>query len=253
MEEDSKDAGLSGDSASISNELKDVLQPPADTELNLPPGRSAGLSGALPSRTGHQCTSLSKDFEFVLGNDNQSRRQVRRHAMRQYTRQRRLDSIARLETSRTPIGGWVIRDNTKAFPADRPQIQAVFRESNLVGAKDEELAVVEQEIRSLPFVSTDRIKTENTSALNRLPDPLAVPGAGGIRDPFNSYPVVIGYADHELIQHCKYSSCIWNAWVAEIGKCSILPGRWLSWCNLETTLYLVSGLLYYGAYKKQIL
>ncbi|KAH1493834.1 hypothetical protein LV164_007565 [Aspergillus fumigatus] len=51
----------------------------------------------------------SKNFEIVLVTDNESRRQVRRHAMRQYMRQRRLDSIARLETPRLPNGGWVNR------------------------------------------------------------------------------------------------------------------------------------------------
>lgn len=205
MEEDSKDAGLLGQSASSSNEPKDVLNPPTYSQFNLPPSHSAGLSGVLPSRIRQQRTSQSKDFEFVLGNDNQSRRQVRRHAMRQYTRQRRLDSIARLETSRTPIGGWVIREKPKTFPADRSQVQAVFHESSHAGAKDEEQPVVEKDTKLPPSVSASMIKQENTPAFNRLPDPRAVPGAGGIRDPFNSYPVAIGYADHELIQHCKYS------------------------------------------------
>ncbi|RHZ73443.1 hypothetical protein CDV55_106158 [Aspergillus turcosus] len=95
-------------------------QPYQDAQIS----NEAGLSHALPVRrsSGRHAGDLtpspraaqaqnlqSKDFEFVLVTDNESRRQVRRHAMRQYMRQRRLDSIARLETPRLPMGGWVSR------------------------------------------------------------------------------------------------------------------------------------------------
>lgn len=218
MGEDRRDAGLPGEPSSNSQDLKDESQTVASSYTNstLPPGHSTPLSGVLPTRTAsHQSASQSTDFEFVLVNDNQSRRQVRRHAMRQHMRQRRLDSIARLETSRTPIGGWVIRETTKTSPSCQSQspedAQVCSPESSHIGASGENQPVGEKETGFLPRVSTSRIKRKDASTLsnfsNRLPDPRAAPGVGGIRDPFDSYPVVMGHADHELIQHCKYSSC----------------------------------------------
>ncbi|KAK2875358.1 hypothetical protein FQN49_001652 [Arthroderma sp. PD_2] len=76
-------------------------------------GKSAATldAGADPSSAANSPSTQAaadgpRNFEFVLVTDSESRRQVRRHAMRQYVHQRRLDGIARLESTRVQVTGW---------------------------------------------------------------------------------------------------------------------------------------------------
>jgi hypothetical protein len=84
---------------------------PADGAAISSPTGTVSLDDGPADVTSSQPCSASQSFEFVLVNDEGSRRQVRRHAMRQYMRQRRLDGISRLGSSRTATTGWTSPGN----------------------------------------------------------------------------------------------------------------------------------------------
>lgn len=135
-------------------------------------------------------SSSSQSFEFVLVNDQGSRRQVRRHAMRQYMRQRRLDGIARLASSRAPVPGWLSSADSpvEVMVKDEPEhVEDVHCEP----WKDHGTAIV-------PIRTRNNLSQSGSSS----PVSLVSPGAGGLRDPFNSYPMPISEQDHRLINHC---------------------------------------------------
>ncbi|GMF74955.1 unnamed protein product [Aspergillus oryzae] len=184
----------------------------------LRPASNHASNGAGPSknnqspRTGPQA-SQSRNFEFVLVTDNESRRQVRRHAMRQYMHQRRLDSIARLGASRIPVSGWTTRPPSDSHVSDTS--------SRVEEVQEETYAKVKAES---PTMTEDQNNTEHTRRPSRLlipklhkvkreeetsppiaeyttSDPRASPGEGGRRDPFSCYPISVNHVDHELIQH----------------------------------------------------
>ncbi|KAL4879786.1 hypothetical protein BJY04DRAFT_192953 [Aspergillus karnatakaensis] len=163
-----------------------------------------------------QSTSQSKSFEFVLVNDNESRRQVRRHAMRQYMHQRRLDSIARLGTARVPAAGWTARfatDSSSAHPSDEPVGHAqngvsIAQEKGSPPTDEEQHSSGKGKgkvpsRRALP--KAPKVKREDTgfalvSKFQHTSPPI-VPDRNAARDPFSSYPIPISDVDHELIQH----------------------------------------------------
>ncbi|KAH8697276.1 hypothetical protein BGW36DRAFT_427242 [Talaromyces proteolyticus] len=131
-------------------------------------------------------SSSSQSFEFVLVTDEGSRRQVRRHAMRQYMRQRRLDGIARLASSRAPIPGRHHQAGDSSWESmtqEEPENEAHQRPDN---------AIVPIRTRRHHNLSSSSPGPSNI---------LLSPGAGGIRDPFNSYPIPISDNDHRLINH----------------------------------------------------
>ncbi|KAI9038496.1 uncharacterized protein KD926_010708 [Aspergillus affinis] len=193
----------------------------------------AGPSGAPPARRlastqagnprssrnnqssiANQQASQSRNFEFVLVTDSESRRQVRRHAMRQYMHQRRLDGIARLGTSRVPVSGWSTRPAPNPAASDlSPRIKDAEDDSPSKSERespstDEEQGTSPgwQESPSQLLVPKAQIikREEEPSPLMssfQSSDPLASPGKGGVRDPFSCYPIPICHADHELIQH----------------------------------------------------
>lgn len=162
----------------------------------------------------------SKNFEIVLVTDNESRRQVRRHAMRQYMRQRRLDSIARLETPRLPIGGWVNRQvlseasssSIPPSPVEIPVKDTSPEEEKSSLVKDgEPCTPVSWTGPLMPLASkSSKVKTEEPSSPSfpnvsyTLSDPRSSPGHGAVEDPFSCYPIPVSHSDHELIQHCKF-------------------------------------------------
>ena len=173
-----------------------------------------GPPRSQPPRASPQ-PSQSKNFEFVLVTDNESRRQVRRHAMRQYMHQRRIDSIARLETSRLPVGGWTSRKPLDGFVSDAPSTTVDIDDENSPPS-DTKSSVREQERRSagkgkaparIPIPKLHSVKRGDLSppskASPECPEPQIGPGGGGTQDPFGSYPIPVCYADHQLIQHCK--------------------------------------------------
>ncbi|GIJ82447.1 hypothetical protein Asppvi_000955 [Aspergillus pseudoviridinutans] len=159
----------------------------------------------------------SKNFEIVLVTDNESRRQVRRHAMRQYMRQRRLDSIARLETPRLPIGGWVSRQvpseasssSSPPSPVEVPVKDISAEEEKLSPVKYGEPCIPESGIGPLmPLGSrSSDVKAEEPPSPSlpivsyTLSDPRSSPGHGVMEDPFSCYPIPVSHSDHELIQH----------------------------------------------------
>ncbi|OAX80062.1 hypothetical protein ACJ72_05611 [Emergomyces africanus] len=136
----------------------------------------------------------SKSFEFVLVTDTESRKQVRRHAMRQYMRQRRLEGIARLESSRVQVRSWGAgnyeekavdaqsssidssRDSVTPTELDTPQIE----NKDMTDNTDECMTAFLQEVYS-----------SNPNALS----------ASGCLDPFSSYPVKLTRTDQSLIHH----------------------------------------------------
>lgn len=168
---------------------------------------SAGAS-SLPPPTGKP--PEPKNFEFVLVTDSESRRQVRRHAMRQYMRQRRLEGIARLEASRVPVAGWSASrpDNSASTPSrvQEPKEENAGNRDVPNGSGEGGMANARSPVASNANFHVVRrhdaypLRITNTGTSN----PRATPGTGGMRDPFNSYPILINnQADHELINHCK--------------------------------------------------
>ncbi|KAL4778376.1 hypothetical protein BJX76DRAFT_343415 [Aspergillus varians] len=174
-----------------------------------------------PSQTGQQLQpqsqSQSKSFEFVLVTDNESRRQVRRHAMRQYMQQRRLDSITRLGVTRVPAGGWTNRPTMVSDSSHQQPIEAWIHDAqngNGVPAEKENIspsAVEDWSTRERNESSrrvvpkSQKVKREPTS-LSPAPklqyaELQTLPSQGTVRDPFSSYPIPVTGVDHELIQH----------------------------------------------------
>jgi hypothetical protein len=175
-------------------------------------------TGPEPPSTGQQppSQSQSKSFEFVLVTDNESRRQVRRHAMRQYMHQRRLDSIARLGAARVPAAGWTARPvpDPSCLQAPIEQVDDLQNEAPIKGDKgspstDEEPPNKEKGKGSSRWAlpKSRKVKREDSSyplvPKLQYSDPKVTPEHGAVQDPFSSYPVPVTDADHELIQHCK--------------------------------------------------
>lgn len=157
--------------------------------------QSSTSSIASSPGTSNNGASDPKTFEFVLVTDAESRRQVRRHAMRQYMRQRRQDGIARLEPSRISTGGWSkTADHSKSHEKVEDEEDAeVKRNSCSPGSS---LAIAGgNDWGGLPTLS----ELEKFS----FSDPMAGPSSPAIYDPFNSYPIAMNSADHNLIHHCK--------------------------------------------------
>jgi hypothetical protein len=180
-------------------------------DKNTNPNRASTLEPNTPSATSTSSTgtsagnnnngaSDSKTFEFVLVTDAESRRQVRRHAMRQYMRQRRQDSIARLEPPRVSAGSW----SASTSPAESSP-----RPSKLQEIEGDDVQVKREAALSGKYPVTDignAVGAATTvSALGKFSfsDPMAVPGSPAIYDPFNSYPIAMNPADHSLIHHCE--------------------------------------------------
>jgi hypothetical protein len=212
------------DNTNASSKRQPYQDVPISTEVGLSrsSGRHAGdVTGSSrnPSPRAVQ-NPQSKNFEIVLVTDNESRRQVRRHAMRQYMRQRRLDSIARLETPRLPIGGWVSRQvlseasssSIPPSPVEVPVKDTSPEEEKLSPVKDGEPCTPECGIGPLmPLASrSSEVKAEEPSSPSfpivsyTLSGPLSSPGHGAVEDPFSCYPIPVSHSDHELIQHCKF-------------------------------------------------
>lgn len=149
-----------------------------------------------PGSTNHGASD-SKTFEFVLVTDAESRRQVRRHAMRQYMRQRRQDDIARLEPSRVSTSS----SSKKAEHSLPSKVQEIGDED--AGVKRDACSARD----SLVTVGGNDFGSCRTLATLRefsFSDPKATPSSPAIYDPFNSYPIAMKPADHNLIHHCKY-------------------------------------------------
>ncbi|CAK38515.1 transcriptional regulator family: Fungal Specific TF [Aspergillus niger] len=170
-----------------------------------------------PARPAQQ--SGSRNFEFVLVTDHESKRQVRRHAMRQYMHQRRLDSIARLGTARIPGGGWTPRSPSDSqVPESSPSLVEEIQDEPAI--KSEKGSPSSEEDHPPPekpkgparllIPKLHKVKREEKSPPSSLAvqkptpkalDPLITPGEGSVRDPFSCYPIPVSHADHELIQH----------------------------------------------------
>ncbi|KAL3455161.1 hypothetical protein BJX64DRAFT_79323 [Aspergillus heterothallicus] len=162
----------------------------------------------------NQKSQSKKSFEFVLVTDTESRRQVRRHAMRQYMHQRRLDSIARLGAPRVPSSGWTARPAPEASCLQAYSDQAGDASNDAPRQREERSPLTEEDMQRkskgrgssrqvLP--KPQPVTLEDTSLpLARKPqysDPRAMPEKGSMRDPFGAYPMAISHVDHELIQH----------------------------------------------------
>ncbi|PLB33333.1 uncharacterized protein BDW47DRAFT_96110 [Aspergillus candidus] len=193
------DASLFEDSSHTQQNARNRARPPL------------GPSRSQPPRTSPQA-SQSKNFEFVLVTDNESRRQVRRHAMRQYMHQRRIDSIARLETSRLPVGGWTSRKPLDGFVSETPSTTVDIDDGNF-SPSDTKFSVEQRRHPAgkgkvpsrMPIPKLHSAKRGDPSPPSKAgpecPKPQIGLGGGGTQDPFGSYPIPVCYADHQLIQH----------------------------------------------------
>ncbi|OJD27993.1 hypothetical protein ACJ73_00599 [Blastomyces percursus] len=181
--------------------------PSAPQPEQVPP--SAGARSAPSKPQGG-----TKSFEFVLVTDSESRKQVRRHAMRQYMRQRRLDGIARLESSRAQVRSWNAGNTPASATLLSPsssRIESLDENEKTVDTKNgpsdwSRDRVVPTELDT-PKLEDDENMTNDTdehiytclqeihsSNLN------VVPGSGCL-DPFSSYPLKLTRPDQNLIHH----------------------------------------------------
>lgn len=158
-------------------------------------------------------SSSGQNFEFVLVTDAESRRQVRRHAMRQYMRQRRADGIARLGSSRVPVPSWSSRT------PDSQQNGSLSPEENHDDSEEEKYMALSSPGRE-PTISNASEDPPSSASLvashsrhgsmliSRSPQqslaPLVTPGPGPRTDPFNSFPLSLKDDDQKLINHCEY-------------------------------------------------
>ncbi|KKK14996.1 hypothetical protein AOCH_003450 [Aspergillus ochraceoroseus] len=169
-------------------------------------------SSSLPAQSSYQ----SKSFEFVLVTDNESRRQVRRHAMRQYMHQRRLDSIARLGAPRVPVSGWTTRTTPGSPTPLNPSVEKIDNVADEVTVKLEKGSPSSDEDRytgdtggKLPYAvrpKSQKVKREEDAALPlvvkpKYSNPRVFPEQRVFGDPFSTYPVPTSEGDQELIQH----------------------------------------------------
>ncbi|KAE8144680.1 hypothetical protein BDV25DRAFT_166247 [Aspergillus avenaceus] len=212
-EEGSEDVGSEikpGVNSQCLNDISSTAQFPRNHAND----RVASSRNSQTSRASQRAPQ-SRNFEFVLVTDNESRRQVRRHAMRQYMHQRRLDSIARLGTSRISVGGWTARTSSDSHVSDpSPRVEELGDEtSSKVNGEDpikkenhidQDIPGQEQRPSRLLIPKLNIVKREEASppnAVNNSLDPRVSPGEGAKRDPFDSYPIAISQVDHELITH----------------------------------------------------
>lgn len=152
-----------------------------------------------------------KTFEFVFVTDSESRRQVRRHAMRQYMHRRRLDGIARLESTRVQVSGWTRNRSTGEEPPssrveelDGNDGRFVENGSNLPSNNPSDAPFDAVAYNEPITVNTENDRKIMESAFDEFgtSDPKVVPSLSYL-DPFNTYPVALNEADHRLIRHCK--------------------------------------------------
>lgn len=183
-----------------------------DEDTN-PSAHTAEDASQTGDSTSNQRSPAPQSFEFVLVTDEGSRRQVRRHAMRQYMRQRRLEGIARLGSSRVAVSGWVPREAVDV-PLDSPlKIEAEDLDdgheevrANIKGRAFGNTPGRRRRNHTVSGVSSSQqedglaSRSNNPSPLHHLPSP----GTGGTCDPFDSYPISIRQEDHQLINHCEY-------------------------------------------------
>jgi hypothetical protein len=132
--------------------------------------------------------------------------------MRQYMRQRRLDGIARLESTRVQVSGWT-KGGSASGVAVASKVEEVHDDDNTPeGSSSSSGSSPEGEACS----QRDAAAAQGTDAMLKgesqvgfdimqefgYSDPQMMPSSGRL-DPFNSYPLVLKEADHDLINHCK--------------------------------------------------
>ncbi|KAL1957138.1 hypothetical protein VTO42DRAFT_6281 [Malbranchea cinnamomea] len=148
----------------------------------------------------------SKSFEFVLVTDSESRRQVRRYAMRQYVQQRRLDGIARLESTRVQLSGWV-KGKSASEPKSSVKRQGHPDNGNHCVAPAVSNGLNQQQSTALPnasepFDSNCRVPNSKLDLTLRVrAADLKGMSVNSASDPFDSYPVKLNQSDHSLIHH----------------------------------------------------
>ncbi|GKZ24579.1 hypothetical protein AbraIFM66951_011445 [Aspergillus brasiliensis] len=169
-------------------------------------GDRSAPSRNRPGRPAQQ--SSSRNFEFVLVTDHESKRQVRRHAMRQYMHQRRLDSIARLGTARIPGGGWTPRSGSDSqVPDSSPSLAEEIQDEPAI--KSEKGSPSSEEDHPPPekakgpsrllIPKLHKVKREEGTSPSSLMvqkptpktlDPLVTPGEGSFADSIANNPMM---------------------------------------------------------------
>ncbi|KAI1928136.1 hypothetical protein LOZ66_005311 [Ophidiomyces ophidiicola] len=181
------------DSNGDSSRVQRTLQ----TNTTVTPNRSSQNPGPSPlpkNRDG------PRNFEFVLVTDSESRRQVRRYAMRQYVHQRRLDGIARLESNKARVRGWSIAGTStegvssaaeEEEPGNSPLSNSSSSSSSSVNSVD--FGIPGTAIPEPAGMYPDCYELPTS-------DPQAGPSSGAM-DPFQSLPLTLDKTEYGLIPH----------------------------------------------------
>ena len=181
---------------------------------------SAPSGTSLSTRsTAHRTPKKSKPsssnhaYEFVLVTDSNSRRQVRRHAMRQYMRQKRADGIARLGPSHIPVPNWSTRASDSAQKSSS-SVSELCNDPDIekcapISSSGHGQRLSNTGVDALSSVGTVSNYSKHGSMLiprsrQRSLAPVICPSAGSKKDPFNSFPLSLSDNDQMLINHCKY-------------------------------------------------
>lgn len=202
-----------GDSGGAARGAKEDATPTEATEGDA--SRTASSTAADGASGG------PKSFEFVLVTDSGSRKQVRRHAMRRYVHQRRMDGIARLESTRVQVPGWVkgnsaseqaSSSSSKVEELDDDDDDVNPRDpaggsgegNNDDGVRDPKAERQQRQRRRSQFVPSTTSSGRQLS-LAQLPTSTSpsVTLSSVASDPFNSFPVQLHQSDRNLIHHCK--------------------------------------------------
>ncbi|EGE08119.1 hypothetical protein TEQG_06870 [Trichophyton equinum CBS 127.97] len=181
-------------------------------------GKSAATldAGANPSSSASSPSAQAapdgpRNFEFVLVTDSESRRQVRRHAMRQYVHQRRLDGIARLESTRVQVSGWSTGSNKVQGEARSvsPKVEEVDDDSNEqkgpCRSRSQHIQRrASQRAAAVAATTGQKLTTNSVGGSSAARFPIVDPKAESpltAFEPFNSLPLVLKEADNKLIDH----------------------------------------------------
>lgn len=147
--------------------------------------------------------------------------------------QRRLDSIARLGTSRAPVGGWTNRHTSDPqAPSSSARVKHLQDEAPedhgkavLVKNEHQQIPAIKNEPQQPATPGPQAIKSEGTPSLSlsslSTPAPQSISVEGSSRDPFGSYPIPVSDADHQLIQHCKYLALSISSSVKQVCGCTV--------------------------------
>ena len=147
---------------------------------------------------------FQRQFEFVDGQDKNSRKKTRVHVTREHYRERRWQQVNALKAAKTepdvspepPKPEFVV--SVTKLNHDRNES---LKARDGASPPDKKLEHWKQHSRS--YVR-NRTSTASVQKPSMTPSPITFLGAGRI-DPFSTYPIDATPDVHQLVDHCKHA------------------------------------------------